>query len=388
MDPYRRRDLDRSGSLFLGLLYLFLFGVVRVLLRDLRAAAREPGTALGRLVVVGSEVERADRRGDVFALDAVTTLGRDVNNIDRGRRPVRLSTEHAVLSFRGRAWYVEDLGSTNGTFVNGAADRRARRSPSATSSRSAGSASGSSGRAEPMTAASAGAGRPRPRGIRPRFRRREFGLLVLVAVALVVGSVSLGTTRVGSWPADGLAGSSRPTPASCAIYLGRAVRRPPRPGPRRTPDRPGPPAGRRPARRPRPAADGAPAPGPGRLGVRQRARPGHRSSWSGCLIAVTVITVAGDRRPLRRLAAPLQVHLGRGRHRPAAADLRVRQGGQRARLLTIQIGPFSGQPSELLKVILVVFLAGYLSEFRPLLADGRTRGSGRSGCRRCRTCCR
>jgi cell division protein FtsW (lipid II flippase) len=44
--------------------------------------------------------------------------------------------------------------------------------------------------------------------------------------------------------------------------------------------------------------------------------------------------------------------------------------GQR---LTLQIGPFSGQPSELLKVILVVFLAGYLSENRMLLVEQDTR---------------
>ena len=44
--------------------------------------------------------------------------------------------------------------------------------------------------------------------------------------------------------------------------------------------------------------------------------------------------------------------------------------GQR---LTLQIGPIGGQPSELLKVILVVFLAGYLSENRALLVEQDTR---------------
>jgi cell division protein FtsW (lipid II flippase) len=42
-------------------------------------------------------------------------------------------------------------------------------------------------------------------------------------------------------------------------------------------------------------------------------------------------------------------------------------------LLTIRIGPFSGQPTEILKVILVIFLAAYLSEFRPLLVFESTR---------------
>jgi cell division protein FtsW (lipid II flippase) len=41
--------------------------------------------------------------------------------------------------------------------------------------------------------------------------------------------------------------------------------------------------------------------------------------------------------------------------------------------LTLAIGPVSGQPSELLKVILVVFLAGYLSENRPLLVEESVR---------------
>ncbi len=43
--------------------------------------------------------------------------------------------------------------------------------------------------------------------------------------------------------------------------------------------------------------------------------------------------------------------------------------GQR---LTLSIGPVSGQPSEIIKILLVIFLAGYLSENRPLLIEEST----------------
>lgn len=103
--------------LFLGLLYLFLYRVVRALLRDLRAATREGSGELGRLVVVASP-SGEPKTGSVFALDAITTMGRDVNNAIVVDDPFA-SAEHAILTYRGRAWYVEDLGSTNGSFVNG-----------------------------------------------------------------------------------------------------------------------------------------------------------------------------------------------------------------------------------------------------------------------------
>ncbi len=102
--------------LFLALLYVFLFAVVRVLLRDLRVASRGP-TELGRLVVVASP-RGEPVPGATFPLDAVTTIGRDVNNSIVVDDPFA-SAEHGVLTFRGRAWYVEDLASTNGTYVNG-----------------------------------------------------------------------------------------------------------------------------------------------------------------------------------------------------------------------------------------------------------------------------
>jgi hypothetical protein len=103
--------------LFLALLYLFLFRIAKALVGDLRAAAREPGAELGRLIVVaspgGEPVE-----GTSLALDAIATIGRDVNNAIVVEDQFA-SAEHAILTFRGRAWYIEDLESTNGTFVNG-----------------------------------------------------------------------------------------------------------------------------------------------------------------------------------------------------------------------------------------------------------------------------
>ncbi len=102
---------------FVLLIYLFLYLVARALWRDLRAGVAGAGQPLGRLVVVASP-EGRPAAGSSVPLDAINSIGRDVNNaivIDDSF----VSAEHAMLTFRGRAWYVEDRGSTNGTWVNG-----------------------------------------------------------------------------------------------------------------------------------------------------------------------------------------------------------------------------------------------------------------------------
>ena len=88
--------------LFLALLYLFLARVIRVLLRDLKAAAREPTERPGRLVVLDSPAGEPEV-GRSFGLDVITSLGRDVNNAIVIDDPFA-SAEHAVLTrvcFRG-----------------------------------------------------------------------------------------------------------------------------------------------------------------------------------------------------------------------------------------------------------------------------------------------
>ncbi|MDQ3870348.1 MAG: FHA domain-containing protein [Chloroflexota bacterium] len=102
---------------FLALLYLFLLFVVRALWRDLRVAASTAARPLGTLVVVSSP-DGQPPVGSSIGVDAVNTLGRDVNNSIVVEDDFA-SAEHALLTFRGRAWYIEDRGSTNGTWVNG-----------------------------------------------------------------------------------------------------------------------------------------------------------------------------------------------------------------------------------------------------------------------------
>jgi pSer/pThr/pTyr-binding forkhead associated (FHA) protein len=105
---------------FVALLYLMLFGFARSLLRDLRSAeitqmASQLG--IGRLSVIES-VSDEPGLGSAIALGPINSIGRNVNStifIDDDF----VSGSHAMLTFRGRSWFIEDQGSTNGTYVNG-----------------------------------------------------------------------------------------------------------------------------------------------------------------------------------------------------------------------------------------------------------------------------
>ena len=105
---------------FLALLFVVLYRFARALRADLRqaeAAQAASRTGIGRLVVLESPSgEPAVDR--VLYIGPITTLGRDVNSTIYVDDEFASGT-HAALTFRGRAFYVEDRGSTNGTWVNG-----------------------------------------------------------------------------------------------------------------------------------------------------------------------------------------------------------------------------------------------------------------------------
>jgi FHA domain-containing protein len=105
---------------FLALLYLILFGFARSLLRDLRSAEQAQVAShagIGRLAVLESP-EDEPPVGRAIALGPINSLGRNVNNTIYIEDDF-VSANHAMLTFRGRSWFIEDQGSTNGTLVNG-----------------------------------------------------------------------------------------------------------------------------------------------------------------------------------------------------------------------------------------------------------------------------
>lgn len=117
--------------LFLGLVYLFLFFVVRVVLRELRAPALAPAgggraqparrraappKAFATLRVVAPE----SRKGELVAVDGEITVGRGGGCALVLADDHYASTVHARVFRRGNDLFVDDLESRNGTFVNGA----------------------------------------------------------------------------------------------------------------------------------------------------------------------------------------------------------------------------------------------------------------------------
>ena len=297
-----------------------------------------------------------------------------------------------MLTFRGRAWYVEDLESTNGTFVNGVPGRPRRgRSGSATSSRWARSGSASTGvgserrrRRPDLDAASLDGSAPARGGPSSTL----LGLVVRDAargrgVARREPERFQQTLDAGEPVGPRLHAAG---PRGPARLPRRAGRRPPAVRPRGPTDRPGPAAGDGDARRDRPAADAAAAAGARRPVVRRRrAAASASSSSAGSLLALTVDRGARARGPLGRLAADLQVHVGRGRaSRSLLATFVFGIGRQRRApdaldraAVRAAVRAAEGHPRRVPRGIPV----------REPLAAGRREhaASGRSACRRSRT---
>lgn len=110
--------------LFILLIYLFLYQVARVSVRELIAvgsiATDSRATNLpspNASLEVRDPAESSLEVGDRLPLEHYTTIGRNDDNvmvIDDGF----VSGQHSEMIFDQGRWWLMDLGSTNGTFIN------------------------------------------------------------------------------------------------------------------------------------------------------------------------------------------------------------------------------------------------------------------------------
>jgi hypothetical protein len=108
------------------LLYGFLAALLWMLWQDVRTAsarAAQRGRRLGRLVVLESSLEQLPI-GSEFPLMPITSMGRAPTNTATLPDDTA-SLEHALLHVRDGQWWLEDLGSRNGTQLNEALIREA-----------------------------------------------------------------------------------------------------------------------------------------------------------------------------------------------------------------------------------------------------------------------
>lgn len=84
--------------------------------RELPGGSQQPDTTDGKrpcLIMI-----KGDYIGEVYELDAsVTMIGRS-DDVNLTVSDISISRRHAMLAFRNQNFYVSDLDSTNGTFIN------------------------------------------------------------------------------------------------------------------------------------------------------------------------------------------------------------------------------------------------------------------------------
>src|SRR3954471_17410706 len=107
---------------FIGLIYLFLFLVLRTTVRELHTSARQMSQGEGRGSAVRLLVLEAGQsslqRGEFLGLRQVTAMGRDADNTIAIDDP-HVSAKHAELRYERGQWWLRDFGSSNGTTLNG-----------------------------------------------------------------------------------------------------------------------------------------------------------------------------------------------------------------------------------------------------------------------------
>lgn len=92
------------------LIYLFMYRVFKIIYLDIKGVRREREVTKAKLVSLSGMGS--------FNLFEVTTIGR-ADDCDIVVENPYVSSKHAMIRKKGKKFVIQDLNSTNGTYVNG-----------------------------------------------------------------------------------------------------------------------------------------------------------------------------------------------------------------------------------------------------------------------------
>lgn len=107
--------------IFIFLIYLFIYWIARLIYLDIRTTYRHRPVKRRNqayLKLINQQDELDFKVAESYPLGEIATIGRSAGN-DIVLADPFVSGEHAILKQSGQQYFIEDLASTNGTFVNG-----------------------------------------------------------------------------------------------------------------------------------------------------------------------------------------------------------------------------------------------------------------------------
>lgn len=110
------------GLIFIVILYVIIYYALKIMYKDVKNGGkkRRPPVAKGNfgLEIIDSGNVRTLKEGSIIPIRSDLTIGRkDDNSIVLNEQHV--SGKHARIIVRNDSLFIEDLNSTNGTYLNG-----------------------------------------------------------------------------------------------------------------------------------------------------------------------------------------------------------------------------------------------------------------------------
>lgn len=104
---------------FIIIIYLFIFSILRLMYLDIKTITSSGGSLDDAYLKVVNRLDSLNfKMQEYYVIDDGITLGRSSKN-DVVIKDKFVSKNHLRIAHRSSLYYIEDLGSANGTFLNG-----------------------------------------------------------------------------------------------------------------------------------------------------------------------------------------------------------------------------------------------------------------------------